>query len=86
MNPKKTVHVALNKVWKNGKKVKFNSTIDSVDKEVMMSDYNVFLCITTNHTSSSQDQASGIIANYVAGLKFSLGDSTIPRMREQDQL
>lgn len=76
-NPKKVVHVKLNKVYKNAKKLLFKYESSGTTASELMDNYNIYLCVTTNMGGSS----ANIVCQAVGGCKFSIDGSVIPVMQ-----
>lgn len=83
-NPKRVVHVKLNKVYKNAKKLigskPSGDTQDVDEPESLLDNYNIYLAVSTNCANAS----SLIGMQMIAGCKFSLGSNTVPILRHTD--
>ena len=80
-NPKKVVHIKLNKVWKNPKKCTFKNTSGQTEPE-QLQDYNIYLCMSTNASAVN----SNIVAQAIGGVKFSCDGSPLPIVHAQTPL
>ena len=83
-NPKRVVHMQLNKIWKNPKKL-YTSEVTSIthpDNAFLCDNYNIYLVIGTNCSNVS----TLIGAQVLGGLKFTLGSNTIPVIRPTDPI
>jgi len=81
-NPKKVVHMSLNKIYKNPKKLTSLKLGDDApeDQELLMDNGNIYLAISNNCSNTG----SFIGAQVVAGCKFSLGPMVKPVLVAQD--
>lgn len=86
-NPRRVFHCKLGKYFKNPKKLRWTTSSAGIDnRSQLMDNYNMYFLISTDQSSTTSGQNSDINYQFVAGVKFTLGDSTSPKIKASTPL